>query len=118
MSDGSEECVSTSETECVVPGQWVRESRLVGVQVDGSHTRLVSPTGKTWDHNGISDAAISKPASKASIQAQLPGGMELSNRGQGGILALTVFLSFWEAELIWLGCKEHLTWRKIASVSH
>lgn len=98
----------TSEAEGVMPGQGVGKARLVVVLVDSSHTRSIPPAGGTGAHDGIAEAAVGQPASIASVQALLPGSVELANRGQRGVLALTVLLSFWEGELLRLGCEEHL----------
>lgn len=77
--------------------------------VDGPHTRCIPSTARTGAHDGVPQAAVSQPPRVAPIQALLPGSVELPSRGQRGILACTVQLSFLEGELLWLGRKKHLT---------
>lgn len=100
----------TSEAEGVVPGQRVGEARLVVVLVQGPDARRVPPAGGAGAHDGVAQAAVGQPARVAPVQALLPGGVELANGGQRGVLALTVLLGFWEGELLRLRCEEHIAW--------
>lgn len=100
----------TSEAEGVVPGQWVQEARLVGVEVDSSHARLVPTAGWPWGDNGVAEAAVSQPAGVALVQAAAPGSIELARGGQCGILGFTELLGFPEGELLQACGKEHFPW--------
>lgn len=99
----------TSEAEGVVPGQRVGEARLVVVLVHGPDARRVPAAGGPGADDGVAQAAVGQPARVAPVQALLPGGVELPNRGQRGVLALAVLLGFWEGELLRLGCEEHIS---------
>lgn len=99
----------TSEAEGVVPGQRVREAGLVVVLVHGPDARRVPAAGCSGAHDGVPQAAIGQPARVAPVQALLPGGVELPNRGQRGVLALAVLLRFCEGELLRLRGEEHVT---------
>lgn len=94
----------------MVPGQWIWKARLVGVEVDCSHTRFVPTTGRPRGDDGVSEAAICQPASIALVQAVAPGSVELASGGQGGILGFTKDLCFLEGELLQACDKEHFTW--------
>lgn len=103
----------TFEAKDMMPGLGVGESCLIGVQVNRSHTRLVSTAGRAGINDGISEAAISQPAGLADILAQPPGSVELSSGSHGCVLTLTVSLGFQEGELCCLSCKEDLAYRKM-----
>lgn len=100
----------TSEAEGMVPGQWVQEARLVGVEIDGSHAWLVPTTGGPWGDNRVAEAAIRQPAGVALVQASAPGGIELARGGQCGVVGFTELLGFLEGELLRSCGKEHLPW--------
>lgn len=84
----------TSEAEGVVSGQGVGEAGLVVVLVHGPDARRVPPAGGARAHDGVAQAAIGQPARVAPVQTLLPGGVQLANRGQRGVLPLAVLLGF------------------------
>lgn len=94
----------------MVPGQWVWEAGLVGVEVDSSHARFVPTAGRPRGDDGVSEAAICQPASIALVQATAPGSVELASGGQGGILGFTEGPRFLEGELLEACGEEHFPW--------
>lgn len=107
---GGEGRTPTSEAEGVVPGQWVQEACLIGVEVDGPHTWLVPATGRPRGDDGVAEAAVGQPAGVALVQAEAPGGVELAGRGEGGVVGFTELQGFLEGELLRAGDEEHLPW--------
>lgn len=102
-----------------MPGQWVREACLVGVEVDGPHAWLVPTTGGSWGDDGVAQAAVCQPAGVALVQAAAPGGIELARGGQGGVVGPTELQGFPEGELLQACGEEHLPWgqRQVARVT-
>lgn len=98
----------TSEAEGVVPGQGVGEAGLVVVQVHGPDSRSIPSAGGAGADDGIAQAAVCQPARITPVQTLLPGGVELPNRGQRGVLALAELLRLGEGELLRLRCEEHI----------
>lgn len=107
---GGEVRSRTSEAEGVVPGQWVREACLVGVEVDSPHAWLVAATGWPRCDYWVAEAAVRQPAGIALVQAKAPGGIELAGGGQRGVVGFTELQGFLEGKLLRAGDEEHLPW--------
>lgn len=107
---GEEVRAHTLEAESVVPGQRVWKARLVGIEVDGSHTWLVPAAGGPRGDDGVAEAAVRQPAGIALVQAAAPGGVELAGGGERGVLRLAELQRLLEGELLQACREEYLPW--------
>lgn len=90
----------TLETDGIVARVGVRESRLVGKQVDGSDSQEPTTTLRPGDVDGVPYASVCQPACITHVHAGLPGQVELSSSSQPGTQFGALVLGLIEGELL------------------
>ena len=87
----------------------IRKSCLVGVCVDDVDPNLTTSTVGPGGRDGVADAAVHQPAWTALVEPLLPGRIQLSSGGQGGVEFLTVLHSLLVREAVIVAGEEDLT---------
>lgn len=94
----------------------IRKSCLVGEGIDDVDPNLTTSTVGPGGCDGVPDAAVQQPAWTALVKPLVPGSIQLSSGGQGGVEFLTVLHSFLIGEAVIVTGEEHLTWENDGSI--
>lgn len=102
------ETTLTSEAVDVMSRVGLREARLVAVPIDGSDTRLPTPTALSRGDDGVAHTPICQPPWTAVVESVAPGCVQLSRGGQLCPMSQTVGLGLREGQVLVGGAMEHL----------
>lgn len=86
--------------DSVVARVRVGVARLVGEQIDRSHSQKPSSTLGPGDVDRVANAPVSQPAGVAHVHAGLPGQIELASGGELGAQLGTLVAGSVEGELL------------------
>lgn len=92
---------ATSEADSLVARVRVGVSRLVGEQVDGSHSQEPPSTLRPGNVDGVAYAPVRQPASVTHVHAGLPGQVKLPGGSETGTEFGTLIYCFIEAKLLY-----------------